>query len=214
MESERAPDTTPRRKTAVTGSARKLKDNAADWHNLILKWDKLNDEGSTIANKIVNLGISKGSQQQHNMMLEDLEGSISTNTEETAGHSRELEEECSKLLAVVDRMSRVVSKMEKLVSTGKGVLELEMFQCGAAGRLTPLFLTWPTTLFVEVSAKLYEAYSQELRLKQAILQELAHTSSPDLSMVHLSCWLHQPYLDDSLRLQLEGLLLETGHRTL
>ena len=37
-----------------------MKDNAADWHNLILKWDKLNDEGSTIANKIVNLGISKG----------------------------------------------------------------------------------------------------------------------------------------------------------
>ena len=67
---------------------------------------------------------------------------------------------------------------------------------------------------MEVSAKLYEAYSQELRLKQAILQELAHTSRADLSMVHLSCWLHQPYLDDSLRLQLEGLLLETGHRTL
>lgn len=51
--------TTPGRKGNLTGSARKLKDDAADWHNLILKWERLNDEGSTIATKIVNLGLSK-----------------------------------------------------------------------------------------------------------------------------------------------------------
>lgn len=209
-----ASDTTPVRKTAVTGSARKVKDNAADWHNLIIKWDKLNDEGSSIANKIVNLGLSKGSQESaHQTIMENQQIPMSPYTE-TARHGQELEEECSKLLAVVDRMSRVVSKMEKLVISERGIVELELFQYGAGGRQTPLFLTWPTAQFVEVSSKLYEAYSQELRLKQAILQELAHTSSPDLSMVHLSCWLHQPYLDDSTRLLLEGLLLETGHRPL
>ncbi|KAK3506139.1 hypothetical protein QTP70_021854 [Hemibagrus guttatus] len=51
--------TTPGRKGNLTGSARKVKDNAADWHNLILKWERLSDEGSTNATKIVNFRLSK-----------------------------------------------------------------------------------------------------------------------------------------------------------
>ena len=43
-----------RRCSAITGSGRKLKDNAADWHNLILRWEKLNNEGSGVAEKIVD----------------------------------------------------------------------------------------------------------------------------------------------------------------
>lgn len=41
--------------SAVTGSARKIKDNAADWHNLMLKWDKLNNDGFQCATNIVNM---------------------------------------------------------------------------------------------------------------------------------------------------------------
>ncbi len=67
---------------------------------------------------------------------------------------------------------------------------------------------------VEVSSKLYESYKQELALKKTILQELAHTANADLSMVYLSSWLYQPYLEDSGKLLLESLLLETGHRPL
>jgi len=66
----------------------------------------------------------------------------------------------------------------------------------------------------EVSSKLYESYKQELALKKTILQELAHTSNTDLSMVYLSSWLYQPYIDDSVKLLLESLLLETGQRPL
>lgn len=54
-----AESSTPGKKGNLTGSARKLKDNAADWHNLILKWERLNDEGSTTATQIVNLVLSK-----------------------------------------------------------------------------------------------------------------------------------------------------------
>lgn len=203
------------RKSAVTGSARKIKDNAADWHNLILKWDKLNEEGSTVANKIVNLGLVKqDSQREQQMVMEDLDSASSLVIRKPLEHSRELEEECAKLEIIVDKMMRVVSKMEKLVSSERGVVELEAFQCRAEGRLPPLFLTWTTTQFAEMSSKLYEAFSRELSLKRAILQELAHTTNSDLSLVYLSCWLHQPYIDHDVKLLLEGLLLETGHRTL
>lgn len=40
------------------GSARKIKDNAADWHNLMMKWETLNDSGFSAATKIVNMKIA------------------------------------------------------------------------------------------------------------------------------------------------------------
>uniref|UniRef100_A0AAY5K8T5 Cyclin-dependent kinase 2 interacting protein n=1 Tax=Esox lucius TaxID=8010 RepID=A0AAY5K8T5_ESOLU len=206
--------TTPGRKSqsVVTGSARKVKDNAADWHNLILKWDRLNDEGSTIANNIVNLGLNKDSHEKMQVMMESRDTSSTSVPENAIRNSSELEEMCDNLLSVVDKMTHIVSKMQKLVSSEKGIIDLETFQYGTGGRQSPLFQTWPTSQFADVSSKLYEAYNQELTLKRDILQELAHTTNPDLSMVYLSCWLYQPYVDDSAKLLLESLLLETGHR--
>ncbi len=75
-------------------------------------------------------------------------------------------------------------------------------------------MTFVLFMTVEVSSKLYESYKQELALKKTILQELAHTVNADLSMVYLSSWLYQPYIEDSGKLLLESLLLETGHRPL
>lgn len=45
--------------SALTGSARKIKDNAADWHNLLLRWEKLNDEGFKVAGHIVDLRLTR-----------------------------------------------------------------------------------------------------------------------------------------------------------
>ncbi|KAG3260320.1 cyclin dependent kinase 2 interacting protein, transcript variant X2 [Ictidomys tridecemlineatus] len=57
MEAKTLGVTTPR-KPVLSVSARKIKDNAADWHNLILKWETLSDAGFTTANNIANLKIS------------------------------------------------------------------------------------------------------------------------------------------------------------
>lgn len=205
--------TTPGKKGNLTGSARKLKDDAADWHNLIQKWERLNDEGSSIATKIVNLGMSKKSDTEADVVMEGgsvKAGDISDNLKRS---NQELEEECGKLQDVVDKMANILSKMEKMVQAERGICELEAFQCGEK-RAAPLFHTWSTQQFVEVSSKLYESYKQELALKKTILQELAHTANADLSMVYLSSWLYQPYIEDSGKLLLESLLLETGHRPL
>lgn len=67
---------------------------------------------------------------------------------------------------------------------------------------------------VEASHVLFDSFRQELKLKQLIQQELAHTETSDLCMVYLSCWLHQPFTPPWTRLTLEALLLETGHRPL
>ncbi|XP_017330870.1 cyclin-dependent kinase 2-interacting protein [Ictalurus punctatus] len=204
--------TTPGRKSNLTGSARKLKDNAADWHNLILKWDRLSDEGSTVATKIVNFRLSKESLKDPEVMMEG-ESLSAAPAERSAYQSNpELEEECIKLQNVVDKMANILSKMEKMVSAEKGICELETFQYGEKGRPTPLFQTWSTRQFAEVSSGLYEAYKQELALKRTILREVAHTTNPDLCMVYLTCWLYQPYIQDNTKLLLESLLMETGFR--
>lgn len=133
-------------------------------------------------------------------------------------------------------------KMERLMTSQQGIQDLEEFQFGLKGRQSPLFHTWSTQQFGEhtcvmtsqplppvinlvidllidlvsgqSSGVLYEAFSQELKLKQTILQELAHTVTSDLCMVYLSCWLHQPFIPPQVRLTLESVLLETGHRPL
>ncbi|XP_075883971.1 cyclin-dependent kinase 2-interacting protein [Nelusetta ayraudi] len=195
---------------ALTGSARKLKDNAADWHNLLLRWEKLNEEGFVLAGNIVNMRqpLSQDAQQ----LLAD--GSALSPWQQTGVAVELLQAECCKLQEVVDRMVAVVTKMQRLMTSQRGVEELEAFQCRAAGRTVPLFHGWSTKDFGDSCGLLLESFSQEVSLRQLILQEVAHTQDPDLSLVYLSCWLHQPFTCPQTRLSLEALLLETGHRPL
>ncbi|KAK5607658.1 hypothetical protein CRENBAI_024019 [Crenichthys baileyi] len=201
--------------SAVTGSARKIRDNAADWHNLMVRWDKLNNEGFQFATNIVN---KRNSQKDHQPLDDFPSASVSQSfpsavQQQTAG-AAELQDECSKLQAVVDQMVVIVAKMEHLMAIQQGVQHLEEFQFGPEGRTLPLCQSWRTKEFEESSRVLLAAFSQELKLKQMILQELAHTTVSDLHMIYLSCWLHQPFIPAQTRLTLEALLLETGHRPL
>ncbi|KAG7238049.1 hypothetical protein INR49_031403, partial [Caranx melampygus] len=223
-----------RKCSAVTGSARKIKDNAADWHNLLLKWEKLNEDGFSAAAKIVNTRLS----QSHQLQLVDESSSPSSLSSPVSGDAAELQDNCRKLQDIVDKMVAVLMKMERLKTSQQGIQDLEEFQFGPTGKKSPLFHTWSTQQFGEhtqvmtsqppvinlvidlltdlisgqSSGVLYEAFSQELKLKQTILQELAHTVTSDLCMVYLSCWLHQPFIPPQVRLTLESVLLETGHR--
>ncbi|KAK3505805.1 hypothetical protein QTP70_019713, partial [Hemibagrus guttatus] len=138
---------TPGRKGNLTGSARKVKDNAADWHNLILKWERLSDEGSTIATKIVNFRLSKESVKEPEVMMEGQISSAALAERCTYHSNPELEEKCTKLQNIVDKMAHILSKMEKIVSSEKGICELETFQYGENGNPTPLFHTWSTKHF-------------------------------------------------------------------
>ncbi|KAL3049710.1 hypothetical protein OYC64_009044 [Pagothenia borchgrevinki] len=204
---------TNRKCSSVTGSARKMKDNAADWHNLMLRWERLNDEGFGRANAIVNTRRSQSDQR----LVDESETpssapppppsvpppppsspSSSPPPPPPSAEASDLQDECCKLKEVVDKMVVVVMKMERLMTSQRGVQDLEKFQFGPEGRKLPLFHSWSSKHFEEVSGLLLDSFRQELDLKQRILQEVAHTVSPDLCMVFLSCWLQQPYLPPPL----------------
>uniref|UniRef100_A0AAQ6A8Z7 Cyclin-dependent kinase 2 interacting protein n=1 Tax=Amphiprion ocellaris TaxID=80972 RepID=A0AAQ6A8Z7_AMPOC len=137
-----------------------------------------------------------------------------SSSSQQAAAAAELQDKCIKLQEVVDKMVAVVMKMERLVTSQQGIQDLEEFQFGPEGRKIPLFHSWSSKQLEESCHFLLAAYSQELQLKRTILQEVAHTMTPDLCLVYLSCWLHQPFIPPHSRLTLEALLLETGHRPL
>ncbi|MEE6493704.1 hypothetical protein FKM82_016922 [Ascaphus truei] len=196
------------KKPVLSGSARKIKDNAADWHNLMLKWETLNDNAFTVATKIVNLKISTLSNDKIAI------DSKSPTTENVTQENRDLETLCSELFCTLENMEKIQLKMEKLSSTLKGICELESYQYSGGVSKPTLFHTWPTTFFYDTSLKMSEMYKKEVSLKRTIVGEIAHTSDQDLLMVYLSCWLYQPYIDHNVKVLLESMLLETGHRPL
>ncbi|XP_070776755.1 cyclin-dependent kinase 2-interacting protein isoform X2 [Enoplosus armatus] len=183
----------------------------------MMRWGKLNEDGFNVAGNIVNMRLTRSQSDQ--LLLVDKSSSPSSSSsadmklQQTSG-AAELQDECCKLQDVIDKMVVVVTKMERLMTSQRGVQDLEEFQFGREGRKFPLFHGWNTKHFEESSRVLLQSFSQELKLKQSILQELAHTPTSDLCMVYLSCWLHQPFTHPHVRLILEALLLETGHRAL
>uniref|UniRef100_A0A8C0ZF85 Cyclin dependent kinase 2 interacting protein n=1 Tax=Cyanistes caeruleus TaxID=156563 RepID=A0A8C0ZF85_CYACU len=230
MENSHPPDSTPRR-PVLSVSARKIKDNAADWHNLMMKWERLNDNGFTTANKIVNMRIS---EFQDNKLEITCDNNATEPEKPTPKYNEELDKCCAELLETLKHMviyysslmflryslmfhvhhfqTKIQLKMEKLTSTTKAICDLETFHHGAGNCMAPFFHTWPTPHFYEVSLKLSEMYKKELQLKQTIVQDIAHSADQDLMMVYLSSWLYQPYIENSSMLLLEAMLLETGHR--
>uniref|UniRef100_A0A8C8S8N9 Cyclin dependent kinase 2 interacting protein n=1 Tax=Pelusios castaneus TaxID=367368 RepID=A0A8C8S8N9_9SAUR len=197
------------KRPVLSVSARKIKDNAADWHNLMMKWETLNNNGFTTANKIVNLKIS--TQFKHQLEIE-CDNIPSECGKRSPDYNEELEMLCTELLGTLENMAKIQLKMEKLCSTTKGICDLETYHYENGDCRTSLFHTWPTTYFYEVSFKLSEMYKKELLLKQTVVQEIAHAADQDLMMVYLSSWLYQPYIENSSKLLLESMLLETGHR--
>ncbi|XP_027705075.1 cyclin-dependent kinase 2-interacting protein [Vombatus ursinus] len=202
---------TPKR-TVLSVSARKIKDNAADWHNLLLKWETLNNMGFSVANKIGNIKISALTEDKVELECNSIASGFHSQ-KVYPKYNEELEMLCKELHDTLENLAKVQVKMEMLTSTTKGICNLENYHRGNGNYQTPLFHTWPTAYFYEVSHKLSEMYKKEILLKRIIVEELAHATNQDLILSYLSVWLYQPYVENS-RLDVESMLLETGHRAL
>uniref|UniRef100_G1PZ79 Cyclin dependent kinase 2 interacting protein n=1 Tax=Myotis lucifugus TaxID=59463 RepID=G1PZ79_MYOLU len=93
------------RKPVLSVSARKIKDNAADWHNLIMKWETLNDAGFATANSIANMKISLLSKDK--IELESRSPACDENAEQRPReYSAELDALCEELRATLDGLVR------------------------------------------------------------------------------------------------------------
>lgn len=176
----------------LTGSVRKLKDTAADIHNLLSKWSSLNNQGLPIISDISNIKLQVLFKQDSNE--EELNVPLLPLT---------LEPKCEALLLVTESMEKIVKKLEAFTASVRGIQALMKNQDDV------LFKGWSIQHFVDNFDALHKMYDKELRLKQKIAQNVAHADSRDMLMFYSTAWLHQPYVDSALLIEM--LLLETGH---
>ncbi|OWF53131.1 cyclin-dependent kinase 2-interacting protein-like [Mizuhopecten yessoensis] len=196
------------RTSSLTGSHRKVKDTAADLHNLCQKWLKFNTEGTASINEIANVKLQAIFKEEESQRSEE-EGTLIK-----AEMPEVLEDHCNKVLHIVDKMRKLVDKMEAMAEIFRGVADLvrHKAQCSSTDCNPILFQTWKVKDFEEATLEMLESYRREIKLKELLSKNICHVKDRDCMMFYTAAWLHQPYIDSSCILLLESMLTETGHR--
>ena len=55
-------------------------------------------------------------------------------------------------------------------------------------------------------------YQKELELKKSIAENICHGKDRNTVMFYIASWVHQPYIEDTSKLLVESMLLETKHK--
>ncbi|XP_071153570.1 cyclin-dependent kinase 2-interacting protein-like [Mytilus edulis] len=161
----------------LTGSERQIKDGVADVYNLIQKWKNANSDGMHIIDTIANIKLQHVYKENKDETLQN--GSI----------PEELEAQCTSLLSIIQKMEKIVKKLE------------------VTSAIFLLFYILVSTVRV-----LTEMYRKEYKLKLLVYKNICHAKDRNTMMFYTSSWLHQPYITDKSHVLLESLLLETGHK--
>ncbi|XP_071568561.1 cyclin-dependent kinase 2-interacting protein-like [Temnothorax nylanderi] len=164
----------------LTGTARLVRDLAADIHANIQQWNKLH-----------LLGVA---------YLKDI-----TQEKCDKNYSENLQDLCDKLENICDNLDGIVGNLDQIKHQLISVTALHK-------TADKLFITWPTTKFGEVAETIYKAYHVEAKLKRKLLENVAHNYTDSWKMLHLAAWVYEPSLTEDLKVLLDSLLIETGHR--
>lgn len=188
--------------------AKRVRECCANWHENVHKWSKLNELGTSVANKLVNLQL----QKKYNV---DDENSLAVLNEEDAVFR--LQEEISKsyeeLTKIYGSLGDVLKRMEALVENFNAIKNLlALKKNGRNFSGNPVFSTWTIVQFCDTSQRLLVSFTRELSLKEKLVPEFTHCKNRDQLMVYLSLWLHEPFLDDENEVLLESMLLEAELR--
>ncbi|KDR21356.1 cyclin-dependent kinase 2-interacting protein-like [Zootermopsis nevadensis] len=179
----------------LTGNARRVRDAAADFHNLIQEWNVQHLLGVQILNTVMAMKLP--------VLIEvAAEGSSQI-------YPEGLEAQCEQLDEVIQVMNKIVGQLQTVAQQMHSVEKLEKLQ---NTNKTPMFLTWSSDRYGKVSDEIYEAYRLELIAKNRVKNNIAHCCTKEALMYHTATWVHQPYIDSNVDLLLESILHETGHR--
>ncbi|CAL1526170.1 unnamed protein product [Lymnaea stagnalis] len=183
----------------LTGELRKVKDLAADFHNLLSKWNTLNVQGMDVITKIANIKIEQVFNKE--MLTTDPTGTKLP---------MELNPLCNMLLDILDAMSKIILKLEFKAKTAQSLVSLQQFQKSGAGNPV-LFLTMTLPDVANTLLEIHKSFSKEFNFKTELVKQVAHADNRDTMMFYSACWLHQPYVEAQCQDLLQALLKETGH---
>ena len=189
---------------------RKVKDTWAKWHNLILKWDELNNETFLRFQKLLNvctqidhfLGPSLGKLEA----VRDLKEIILS---KLANERSQLE---SALKIARGSFLKLAGEMETLTQQLTSCEELLVSEAGEWLPHTPHpnFPSCTISHFRFISERLLSVYRKELHIKLILLRELPGAKTEDFKLLYLHCWSCEPFLDEDLSLNLNLILSILG----
>lgn len=128
-----------------------------------------------------------------------------TQLKQDESYPQDLQELCDRLENICDALDDIVKGLGEIAHQMKITASLET-------RTEKLFITWPNVKFEHVAKLIYDAYSQETKIRRKILENVAHYYAESWKMLFLATWVHQPSIPENVTTALELLLIETGHR--
>ncbi|KAJ1522909.1 hypothetical protein ONE63_002049 [Megalurothrips usitatus] len=176
-----------------SGTPAKIKESAGELQNFIHEWSKLHMSGSVVLNSIKSVKLDA-------LRSSDFE----------SAYPQGLQERCDQLQNVVDKMELCLANLSILVHQFSALMKLNALQQG--GNDEVVYLSWSTEKFRQSLQTIYDAYSKELKLKNVIKEEVAHSTSKERLVYYITNWMLQPNIGHSCQLLCESLFCETGLR--
>ena len=189
---------------------RKLRDSWVRWHNLIIKWDELNNGTFSRIQKSLNT-----STQIDHFLVPSLGGlDAIPELRETVISKLSLEQ--SQLDSAISKARvqflKIAGEMETLTQELTSCEELLLRESSDWSLYSPHpnFPTYTLSHFRLVSEKLLSVYRKELHIKLVILKELPIAKTEDSKLLYLTTWSLEPFLDRELTLTLDLILSTLG----
>ncbi|XP_066253644.1 cyclin-dependent kinase 2-interacting protein [Euwallacea similis] len=168
----------------LTGPPRVCRDIIADLYNNIQSWNSLHIKGCSILKQISTLKAN-----------------------EPRLYTSELEE-------YTNQLDIVVSGLKK----NYAIFQLLSSQVEAFSRLPnisePVFFSLKSAKIFEIFQFICKAYEKEFKVKQCVLENIAHSTSKSEAMFLAAYWTHQLNITDSVTFKIESLLVESNHRSI
>ncbi|XP_008470201.1 cyclin-dependent kinase 2-interacting protein-like [Diaphorina citri] len=170
----------------LTGNHRIVRDCVADIYNAIQQWNKHFLRGVDILSEIKTV---KFDAIDSNEIYRD-----------------SLQQSCLSLEEVLGSMSSIIDLLGTYLNTMIGV-----------GKLLPssneiLFSTWRFSTFVQVTQLVLSSYEKEFQLKTYIKEHVAHVKDKNSVAFYFITWVNEAFISEDLSVQMEAMLVETGHR--
>lgn len=177
---------TPKVLGNLTGNHRIVRDCVADIYNSVQHWNKQFLTSVEIIGQIktVKFDVLESNEIYHSS-LHDL---------------------CQSLNDVVGSMSKILDLLRTYEHTMRGVEKL------LSSSNEVLFSTWKISTFVDVAQQVLNSYQQELKLKTYIKENIAHVRDRNNVAFYFITWVNEAFISEELGVQLEAMLVETGHR--
>ncbi|XP_020614469.1 cyclin-dependent kinase 2-interacting protein-like [Orbicella faveolata] len=202
-----SPKSSPNRN--LSDVAKRLRDCCATWHEHVNKWSKLNELGTSLANKLVNLQL----QKEYNAVEESTTLSLANDQDLAFKLQGDIPKASQELSRIYSSLADLHTKMEALVQNFHAIRKLQSIQRNNDnGSDNRIFNTWTIERFCDASQRLLDSFTKELSLKERLVTEFTYCKNRDQLMVYLSLWLHEPLLNDDNDVLLESMLIETELR--